>query len=145
MKIDWKITGATTKAKAAEACRLGSLYLETAIRNTVNNGQRSGREYPLVTIGFRYTKKDHSDFELKKKRRMIRSSAPGEPPAKRTGNLINNANLRTEKVSELHYDVILTAEYAKYLEYGTKRMAPRPFIAPNIKKAHAIIDKYLKG
>ena len=53
------------------------------------------------------------------------ASAPGEPPASDTGNLLNS------RIIELIPDEIaarmrITAAYAPHLEYGTKNMEPRP-------------------
>ena len=94
--------------------------LEICIRNKVNNGQRSGRHY---------------------KGQPTRSSAPGEPPAKQTRNLIDEKNLRTKNVGVHKYMVYMTAEYAPHLEFGTKKMAPRPFIRPSILETIETIKK----
>lgn len=56
------------------------------------------------------------------------ASSPGEPPRPDTGTLINSIRLR--KVGELHYEVVDGVEYGIYLEEGTTRIAPRPFMRP---------------
>lgn len=55
-----------------------------------------------------------------------RASAPGQPPASDTGQLVNSIN--TEFIpSELTGIIHVSAQHALYLEYGTATMAPRPF------------------
>jgi len=60
------------------------------------------------------------------------ASAPGEPPATDTGNLVNS--LDVEHVKPMLYRVNVEAEYAPYLEYGTSRIAPRPFLQPSFEE-----------
>lgn len=60
------------------------------------------------------------------------ASAPGEAPAIDTGALVNS--LATEKVSEAVYMVSAGTEYAQALEFGSKRMAARPFLGPAVEK-----------
>lgn len=91
-----------------------------AIRNSeleVLKGQRGGRVY----------KKPHS-------RATYTASAPGEPPARRTGNLRMhwNGQVKTGAASGGGVSIIAELEsqehYAGYLENGTSKMAPRPFV-----------------
>lgn len=73
------------------------------------------------------------------------ASAPGEPPASDTGRLVQSARL------ELHPDQLMgqvqwSTEYAASLEYGTARMAPRPYgsVAVNNKRqeiTETVIDQ----
>jgi HK97 gp10 family phage protein len=60
-----------------------------------------------------------------------RASAPGEAPAIDTGALRNS--VRAQRKADLEWWVT-TNEYAAYLEYGTRRMAPRPFLRPAVEK-----------
>lgn len=60
------------------------------------------------------------------------ASAPGEAPAIDTGNLVNS--MAIEKVSEAVYMVSAGTEYAQALEFGSKRMAARPFLGPAVEK-----------
>lgn len=90
-----------------------------AIRNSeleVLKGQRSGRVY----------RKPHS-------RATYTASAPGEPPARRTGNLRMhwNGQVKSEGASGGGVSIVAELEsqesYAGYLENGTSKMAARPF------------------
>lgn len=62
-----------------------------------------------------------------------RASAPGEMPAVDTSHLINSIQVEAE--GELTQIVYTNAEYAAHLEYGTVRMAARPFMRPSAEAA----------
>lgn len=98
-----------------------------AIRNAeleVLKGQRSGKVYKKYPYKSSY-----------------RASAPGEPPARRTGNLRMhwNGNVKSEPTSDGGITVIAELEsqepYAAVLENGRRGMAPRPFVQPIKEKA----------
>ncbi|EHP93442.1 HK97-gp10 family putative phage morphogenesis protein [Methylorubrum extorquens] len=55
-------------------------------------------------------------------------SRPGEPPNAEWGHL--HTSIKVEKVDDLHWNVAVYAPYAAHLEYGTARMAARPFLRP---------------
>ncbi|HPE48701.1 MAG TPA: hypothetical protein PLR76_09895 [Hyphomonas sp.] len=57
-----------------------------------------------------------------------RASAPGEPPAPNTGRLRQAAATGAEVIGTTGI-VSVNTEYAAALEYGTERMAPRPFLS----------------
>lgn len=58
-------------------------------------------------------------------------SSPGNPPAVVTGELKNS--IRVVRMSARHYRVVVLAEHGLYLEFGTSRMAPRPFLTPAVE------------
>lgn len=103
-----------------------------AIRNAeleVLRGKRSGRVYRKPHTKSHYT-----------------ASAPGEPPARRTGNLRLNWNGTVESSSTgsgLRVTAVLESQerYSTYLENGTRRMAPRPFKQPISEKAMPEIER----
>jgi HK97 gp10 family phage protein len=72
----------------------------------------------LVRRGAARTKIDVTD----------RASRPGDPPAPDTGTLRNS--IAHEVVSSQRVRVGTNVEYAPFLEFGTARMAPRPFMRP---------------
>jgi len=79
--------------------------------------------------------------------KMHRASTPGQPPAKDTGTLGESIEY---KVTEEGYDVVglvgSTADYAIYLEFGTSKMAARPFLRPVLEnKKKEIVDKFVEG
>lgn len=60
------------------------------------------------------------------------ASAPGEAPADDTGDLYDSID--SMQVGDVGY-ITASAPYADYLEHGTSRMAPRPFMGPAARKA----------
>jgi hypothetical protein len=60
------------------------------------------------------------------------ASAPGEAPAVDREGLIGSINWQMN--GELQAVVSINANYAAYLEYGTRFMARRPYVEPAIEK-----------
>lgn len=105
-----------------------------AMRNAeleVLKGQRSGKVY----------RKPHT------KSATYTASAPGEPPARRTGNLRMhwNGQVKSDNVSNGGVTVIAELEskepYSGNLENGTSKMAARPFKDKIIEKATSEIKR----
>lgn len=96
---------------------------KNAIRS-IQSGGRSGRIY---------------------KRRSVThlASGPGEPPKTDTGNLVKNITVNRNK--QLDYDVGSRkgAGYGFWLEMGTSKMLPRPWLKPALKKSLKDIDKFI--
>lgn len=121
----------TVKKVNREATSRG-MRAVNAIRNAeleVLRGKRSGRVYRKPHTKSHYT-----------------ASAPGEPPARRTGNLRLNWNGTVESSSTgsgLRVTAVLESQerYSTYLENGTRRMAPRPFKQPISEKAMPEIER----
>ena len=113
---------ATVKGQVAEINRKvisRGVRAVNAMRNAeleVLKGQRNGRVY----------RKPHS-------KATYTASAPGEPPARRTGNLRMHWNGQVKSEGASNGGVAIIAElesqesYAGYLENGTSKMAARPF------------------
>jgi len=74
--------------------------------------------------------------------RIHRASAPGEPPTIDTSALVNS--IRSHRLSQFSWAVTAGSGevgYAKHLEYGTYKMAPRPYMRPALERArHAFVD-----
>ena len=105
-----------------------------AIRNAeleVLKGQRSGKVYRKP-----FTKKA-----------TYTASAPGESPARRTGNLRMHWNGQVKSENAFGGGVAIVAElesqesYAGYLENGTSKMAARPFVEKIKEEATPEIQK----
>lgn len=133
-KASWRLKIAvddTVKKVNREAASRG-MRAVNAIRNAeleVLSGKRSGRVYRKPHTKSHYT-----------------ASAPGEPPARRTGNLRLNWNGTVESSntgSGLRVTAVLESQerYSTYLENGTRRMAPRPFKQPISEKAMPEIER----
>lgn len=133
-KASWRLKIAvddTVKKVNREAASRG-MRAVNAIRNAeleVLRGKRSGRVYRKPHTKSHYT-----------------ASAPGEPPARRTGNLRLNWNGTVESSSTgsgLRVTAVLESQerYSTYLENETRRMAPRPFKQPISEKAMPEIER----
>jgi HK97 gp10 family phage protein len=72
-----------------------------------------------------------------------RASAPGEPPASDTGFLVSH--IFVKPVGDgLTVDVFASAKYAKWLEFGTNKMQPRPFLFPALEENKPKIRRMLQ-
>lgn len=58
----------------------------------------------------------------------VSPSAPGEPPGVVTGTLKNS--IHVEPMGEFKRAIVTGVEYAAHLEFGTEKMAARPFMGP---------------
>ena len=57
------------------------------------------------------------------------ASTPGQPPHRRTGNLHDNLRITADTTGAGALNV-WTVPYGPFLEGGTSKMAPRPFVGP---------------
>jgi len=57
------------------------------------------------------------------------ASAPGEPPKTDTGGLVSSIAI---VLGTMKAQVGTGLEYGKYLEFGTTRMEPRPWLYPSL-------------
>ena len=73
-------------------------------------------------------------------------SAPGQPPNNDTGHLAGN--IENRMTGPLTAEVSSNAEYSAALEFGTSRMAARPFMTPAAaktrKQAGALVKAAVK-
>lgn len=112
--------------------RLSAVFLKGAIKEKLT-GNRTGRVYRVPGTKTLYT-----------------ASAPGEPPASRTGTLRNAITFRIDKVKlEALVGPRLLGEdpkkqYPVWLELGTKKMSPRPFMAPALEENKDTIVQIMK-
>lgn len=100
------------------ALALSVIDLDAYAKQHISGGGRSGRTY---------------------RRRSVthQASAPGEFPKTDTGQLVSSLFFRVgaDKLSAFFGTKLA---YGKYLEYGTSRMAARPWLRPTFK---ANVDK----
>lgn len=72
-------------------------------------------------------------------------SLPGNPPAPDTGNLRNSIRYEVHAEPRSPYGVVGTTQkdppYGQYLEYGTSKVAPRPWLRPAMEKNNEWIRK----
>ena len=72
-------------------------------------------------------------YEQYNPRRTHRASAPGQSPASDTGNLVRNIIVRNENKDLVKVES--NAPYSSFLEFGTSKMLPRPFLFPATEKS----------
>jgi RNA 3'-terminal phosphate cyclase len=100
--------------RASRVVRLSAQELEGTVKLTLNK-RGTGREYP------RGGGKVHQ------------ASAPGSPPARDYGNLINS--IHVQQIHPLTARVADGTEYGLALELGSPpNLAPRPFMVPSVEK-----------
>jgi HK97 gp10 family phage protein len=68
-------------------------------------------------------------------------SSPGQPPRNDTALLANN--IEAVLVAPLKAEVSSRAPYAAALEYGTSKMAERPYMRPAVAKTKAEVSRLL--
>tara|TARA_R100000458_G_C8118306_1_gene138230 strand:+ start:193 stop:603 length:411 start_codon:yes stop_codon:yes gene_type:complete len=101
--------------------RSGNLVRNTAVTNIQMGDARSGA-----------IRKDGT-----------RSSGAGEYPKTDTGYLANHINLKID-ADKLGASVESNADYSAALEFGTSKMAARPFMHPSLQENKPKIRRLLK-
>lgn len=107
---------ATNLALTAGWKEVGML-LTNKLRYMIRNGPRTGRVYTF-------------------RGRKHQASAPGEVPANRTGRLANSVGYEATG----HHTLVFgeEAEYARGLELGTARVAPRPHLQVAVQEMQTV-------
>ena len=115
--------------KLEEALHASALVVQNDARRSILKGPKTGRIYP------------------RGKRSSHQASAPGEAPASDTGTLVRNI-LAEMDPRKLFVRIIAKTKYSLFLEEGTKKMKPRPFLRPalerNLRKITAIFQAKLR-
>lgn len=127
-----RIGKATERVKQAVAKEIkiglfaSAKHVEREAKESILNGEKTGRIYKRRTV-------------------VHRASAPGEAPASDTGRLVNSIN--AEVVSS-GFEATVKAgggavKYARMLEFGTSKMAARPFMFPALERSKGWIRERL--
>jgi HK97 gp10 family phage protein len=130
IKIVSRIPEAKAKIKSEAFARMVKAV------NTVRNetletlsGSRSGRIYRVPGTMKTYT-----------------ASSPGEPPAVATGQLRQSVRTQVDNSSSMVIGYVgSTLIYAPCLEFGTKKMSPRPWLKPSFEKSEPKLKDILGG
>lgn len=70
------------------------------------------------------------------------ASAPGEAPAMDTGDLLRSMEVEGRREPRgASITIACTSGYGSYLEYGTSKMRPRPFMRPLINENKVTIKR----
>ena len=123
------------KDMSKRAIRQGFYFIGKDLRQdamqSILKGPKTGRVYTIYR---------------KNSKRKHQSSAPGQAPANLTGNLRRSIIFEVRGSTQLEFGVSqsstqgqggprnTTAEYGKFLELGTSKMEPRPFLKPAVNK-----------
>lgn len=127
--------GPKTLKLLSQVVRKTALDVEGEAKRLIMTGPKTGRIYraeqsvTFVSGGAANAAFSNVvSFAAYKGKKGHQASAPGEAPATDTGNLASGIN--AERKSKLEYWVRSSAEYSLDLEYGTTKMAARPFMTP---------------
>lgn len=72
------------------------------------------------------------------------ASAPGEAPASDTGNLVGLIGVDAVNLPRLRISIFSSAKYSAALEFGTSKMAPRPFLRRALREMGPRIVAHLR-
>lgn len=111
--------------------RLGRL-LRQNLRKEVGKKNKTGRIYA------------NSRTKTGRKRRH-RASAPGQTPAKLSGTYQKNIGFQIKGSESLEFGIRDGADYAKFLEDGTKNMEPRPGIRNTVKDTEKDAQRFFES
>lgn len=143
MKI--RLTGADELRKALAEF---SINADRELANVVRGTAQNIRTHAIKSI--QRGTKSGIEYQKYSPRRKHRASAPGEAPATDTGRLANSiqADIQGKQAT-----VFTNLEYAPWLEFGTQKIEPRPFMVPSMEKErpkfeqrlNRIVDAAAKG
>lgn len=124
---------AKTRAEVRRALQRGALAIENRAVEGIINPPKTGRVY----------KSKH------RKGATHQASAPGEFPAADSGRLHQSiTSVEASTGDTIRFETGGNVDYATYLELGTSRMEPRPFLTPsydeNIDKVKADVRAAVK-
>lgn len=73
------------------------------------------------------------------------ASAPGQYPASDTGRLASGVRMELPTLSNITGRVGTAVAYGPMLEFGTSRMAARPWLLPSFERAKVGVEKELRA
>ena len=110
------------------------LLTEQRVKTLMAESPRGGRSYRIGKTRKR-----------KGRGRIHKASAPGEPPAVRTGRLITSIRSAVQRKFDGVQGIVGTnVKYAPFLEDGTRRMLPRPVWRRTLKELERDIVRIFK-
>jgi len=128
MKIDFKVTN--MKLALSQLDKLAK-NMELPFQEVVKGGGQLIRTEAIKSI--QTGAKSGVMYQKYNPRREHRSSAPGQSPASDTGNLVSKIIVKQKSLNVVHVES--NADYSAFLEFGTSKMQPRPFMFPAFEKS----------
>jgi len=107
------------REEAGNVVKAVAIEMQADIVKSLDNGPASGRTYRKSNPTRTHT-----------------ASAPGQPPMTDTGRLANSITF--DRIGDLTATVGSELIYATWLEYGTSRMASRPFFRPAVERMRPV-------
>lgn len=113
------------------SCISGGELLERELKQTLLDAKLTGRVYTEI-----YRMVNGRPVPVGKRSKPHQASAPGQTPAIDTGALYDS--IQSKPVSagygnQTRARVTISAVHAYYLEFGTRNMAPRPWIRKTLQ------------
>ena len=128
--MDFTIKVTNLKKVLSQLNRLGK-DMEVPFQEIVKGGGQLIRGEAIKSI--QSGAKSGVLYQMYNPRREHRASAPGQAPASDTGNLVSKIIVKQK--SKNITNVESNADYSAFLEYGTSKMDPRPFMLPAFEKS----------
>ena len=136
-------------AQTARVVRQTTMEIERQVKKSME-GPKHGRAYALNPVKRKATRRDvAAGFAGSRGEKMTvgwtfhRASAPGEAPARWYGVLASSIQSNFHNNGLLGV-VFTNTEYGVYLEYGTRKMAARPFMQPAAADARMRFDAAMR-
>lgn len=134
MKVQIQVKGIKEALKSLKALEKD---LQEPFREVIKGGAQLIRGEAIKSI--QTGPKSGRTYEKYNPRRTHRASAPGQAPASDTGNLVSQIQVKSTNPDEV--TVESGANYSKFLEFGTSKILPRPFLFPATERSRPKIQQ----
>jgi HK97 gp10 family phage protein len=114
----------------------GTVHIDTSALEFLKKAAPEKAQAAIKKIAFDMVRDIQTSFSTGK-------SAAGQPPGVDTGTLKNSINAK--QTGEFEMTVSDGVEYGYFLEYGTGKMAARPFFEPAAERARRRLPDALRG
>lgn len=106
----------------------------------IERGPKSGRVYDT-----RFFTDAQGRLRRGEPRPPHQASAPGQYPASDTGRLAGSVRMELPQPGRIEGRVGTAVAYGPMLEFGTSRMAARPWLLPSFQRAKIGVEKELRA